>query len=79
MNPPFLLYIEGLIEPFFDFGSLTMLTLESCAGLEAAFPLLVGAAGKRKAKSALRLHTSATRHENTSDEFCRSWKPFCSH
>ena len=69
-------FIEGLIEPFFDFGSLTVLTLESCAGLEAAFPLLVGAVGKCKAKSALQLHTLAIRHENASHEFLQKLETF---
>ncbi|KAL9075648.1 MAG: hypothetical protein Q9161_001399 [Pseudevernia consocians] len=69
-------FIEGLIEPFFNFSSLTVLTLESCVGLEAAFPLLVGAVGKRKAKSALRLHTLAIRHENASHEFLQKLETF---
>ncbi len=70
-------FVGCLIEPFFDFGSLTVLTLESCAGLEAAFPLLVGGgAGRRKAKSALQLHTLAIRHENTSYDFLRNFEIF---
>lgn len=63
-------FATGLIEPILDFNSLSILTLESCACLKAAFPLLRGAAaGKRKAKSSLRLHTFAIRHENVNDEF----------
>ncbi len=73
----FLAFVGGLIEPFFDFGSLTVLKLESCAGLEAAFPLLVGGgAGRQKTKSALRLHTLAIRHENTSYDFSRNFEIF---
>ena len=63
-----LAFAGALIEPNIDFNSLSMLTLESCVGLKAAFPLLMGSgAGKRKAKSALRLHTLAIRHENASN------------
>ena len=73
----FLAYVGCLLEPFVDFSSLTMLTLESCAGLETAFPLLVEAvAGRRKAKSVLRLHTFAIRHENASDDFLHKLENF---
>lgn len=56
-------FVSGMVKPTVDFNSLSMLTLESCAGLEVALPWL------RKAKSALRLHTLAIRHENVSNEF----------
>lgn len=70
-------FANGLIEPVVDFNSLSILTLESCAGLKAAFPLLMGpGARRRKAKSALRLHTLAIRHENTSDGFLRELETF---
>ncbi|KAF6228965.1 hypothetical protein HO133_007077 [Letharia lupina] len=70
-------FAKGWIEPVNDFTSLSMLTLESCACVEAAFPLLMAVeAGRRKAKSALRLHTFAIRHENTSDEFLQGLESF---
>ena len=70
-------FAEGAIKPVVDFNSLSMLTLESCACLEEAFPLLTGSgAGRRKAKSALQLHTLAIRHENTADDFVRELEIF---
>ena len=70
-------FAQSLIEPVIDFKNLSKLTLESCVALEAAFPLLLGkAAGRRKAKSALRLHTLILRHENTTDEFSRELESF---
>ena len=66
-------FVSGMVEPTVDFNSLSMLTLESCVGLEVAFPWLMGTGGgSRKAKSALRLHTLAIRHENVSNEFLQS-------
>ena len=70
-------FVKGSIEPVFDFSSLSVLILESCAGLEAAFPLLMGAgAGRRKAKSGLRLHSLTIRHEDTSDIFSPELEAF---
>lgn len=70
-------FVKGSIEPVFDFNSLSVLILESCAGLEAAFPLLMGAgAGRRKARSGLRLHSLAIRHEDTSDPFAAAFETF---
>ena len=72
-----LAFVKGSIEPVFDFNSLSALVLESCAGLEAAFPLLMGAgAGRRKVKSGLRLHSLTIRHEDTSDEFLPELETF---
>ena len=76
-------FAQGLVEPLIDFGSLSVLTLESCIGLEAALPLLVGAGtAKRNAKGALRLHTLAIRMENVNvhsllalENFVLSLKP----
>lgn len=63
--------------PVIDFNSLGMLILESCAGLEAAFSLLIeSGAGRPKAKSKLRLHTFVIRHENTTDEFQQELETF---
>lgn len=65
-------FAHGLIGPEFDFASLSTLTLESCSGLDASLPLLMGARdSRRKKKSALGLHTLAIRHENISNEFLR--------
>ena len=65
-----LAFVNGSIKPVFDFNSLSVLVIESCAGLETAFPLLMGAAaGRRKVKSGLRLHSLTIRHEDNSDEF----------
>lgn len=65
------------VEPVIDFSSLGMLTLESCAGLAAAFPLLIGSgAGRLKARSKFRLHTLVIRHENTTDEFQQEFETF---
>ncbi|CAD6593210.1 MAG: hypothetical protein ASARMPREDX12_006936 [Alectoria sarmentosa] len=65
------------VEPIIDFSSLGMLTLESCVGLEATFPLLMGSgAGRPKAKSKLRLHTFAIRNENNTDEFSKELETF---
>ena len=70
-------FADGLSEPEFDFNCLGMLTLESCCGLEEAFPLLMGPKdGTRNAKSALGLHTLAIRHENAGDEFNRVFEKF---
>ena len=74
---------NGSMEPGFDFNNLSMLTLESCCLLEEAIPLLMGIRdGRRKVKSALRLHTLAIRHETTNynfsqvlEEFLLSLKP----
>ena len=72
-----LAFVKGSIEPVFDFNSLGVLILESCAGLEAAFPLLMGAgAGRRKARSGLRLHSLGIRHEDTSDSFLPAFETF---
>lgn len=69
--------LTASVEPVLDFSSLGTLTLESCAGLETAFPLLIGpGAGKAKAKSKLRLHTFVMRHENTTDEFQQEFEAF---
>ena len=63
-------FAAGLIVPEIDFSSLSVLRLESCCGLEAAFPLLLGAKdGRRKAKNALRLHTLAIRYEKANQRF----------
>lgn len=73
----FLAFVGALIEPDIDFNSLSMLTLESCACLEAALPFLTGAVtGKPKAKSSLRLHTLAIRHENASSRCLRKLETF---
>ena len=70
-------FVDGLFAPEFDFNSLRMLTLESCCGLEEAFPLLLGPKdGTRKAKSALGLHTLAIRHESTGLAFSRAFEKF---
>ena len=70
-------FVDGLIEPKFDFNCLGMLTLESCCGLEEALPLLLGPKdGTRKAKSALWLHTLAIRHESAGAEFTRVFENF---
>ena len=60
--------LTASVEPVLDFSSLGTLTLESCAGLRMAFPLLIGpGAGRAKVESKLRLHTFVMRHENTTD------------
>ena len=70
-------FAKGLVEPEIDFNCLSILTLESCENLEAAFPLLGGLGdGRRKTKSALGLHTLAIRHENTSDDFLQGLEDF---
>ena len=70
-------FVKGSIEPVFDFNSLSVLILESCAGLEAAFPLLMGAgAGRCKVKSGIRLHSFKIRHEDTSDDFLPKLETF---
>lgn len=70
-------FANGLIEPEFDFASLSRLTLESCSGLDASFPLLMGARdSRRKLKSALGLNTLAIRYENTSNGFLRGLEDF---
>ena len=70
-------FANGSIAPVIDFNSLSILKLESCACLEAAFPLLTGSgSGKRKVKSALRLHTLAIRHESTVNDFLRQLEIF---
>ena len=70
-------FADGLTAPELDFKSLGMLTLESCCGLEEAFPLLMGLKdGTRQAKSALGLHTLAIRHENAGNEFIGAFEKF---
>ena len=70
-------FADRSIAPEIDFDCLGMLTLESCCGLEEAFPLFLGPKdGTRKAKSTLGLHTLAIRHENASAEFCRVFEKF---
>lgn len=70
-------FANGLIEPEFDFSSLSRLTLESCSGLDASFPLLMGARdSRRKTKSALGLNTLAIRYENTSNGFLQGLEDF---
>lgn len=65
------------VEPVIDFSSLGMLTLESCVGLQATFPFLLGSgAGRPKSKSKLRLHTFVIRHENTTNEFAKELETF---
>ena len=74
-----LAFVKGSIEPVFDFNSLSVLILESCAGLEAAFALLMGGGagtGRRKAKSGLRLHSFTIRHEGTTGEFSPELETF---
>lgn len=70
-------FAKGFFEPVIDFKSLSVLILESCACLKAALPLLMGTGtGRPKAKSALRLHTLAIRHENMSNEISRELETF---
>ena len=70
-------FANGLIAPELDFNCLGMLTLESCCGLEKAFPLFLGPKnGARKGKSTLRLHTLAIRHESADTEFSRAFEKF---
>ena len=70
-------FVKGSFEPVIDFKSLSVLTLESCACLETALPLLLGTGtGRRKAKNALRLHTLAIRHETTRDVFVPELEAF---
>ena len=70
-------FADGLSKPEFDFNCLGMLTLESCCGLEEAFPLLLGPKdGTCKATSALGLHTLAIRHECAGAEFTRVFEKF---
>ena len=70
-------FAKGFFEPVIDFKGLSVLTLESCACLEAALPLLMGTGtGKRREKSALRLRTLAIRHENLSNECSRELRTF---
>ena len=70
-------FATGLIKPVIDFDSLSVLKIESCAGLEPALRTLTRpGAGSRKAKKALGLHTLEIRHENTCDEFMRRLETF---
>lgn len=70
-------FVSGMVKPTVDFNSLSMLTLESCAGLEVALPWLTGTGGDScKAKRALWLHTLAIRHENVSNEFLQGLEDF---
>ena len=70
-------FVSCFQQPIIVFENLSILTLESCCCLNLALPLLMGTgAGRRKAKSALRLHTLTIRHENTSNEHIRSLETF---
>lgn len=70
-------FTDGIVVPELDFSCLGMLTLESCCGLERAFPLFLGPKdGTRKGKSKLGLHTLAIRHESAGAEFSRAFEIF---
>ena len=62
---------SGQRNPAVDLSRLSMLTLESCVGLESAFFTLVDP-GKRM----MRLHTLAIRQDEVSDEFVDRLKDF---
>lgn len=68
---------KGPTQPNIDLAKLSVLTLESCVGLDEAFPLLAGpGSSQQETKSFLRLHTFILRHENVTQAFHHVLKDF---
>lgn len=69
--------VEDLDEPMIDFNNLGTLVLESCAGLDEALGLLMGAeVAPSETLGALRLHSFVIRHENATDDFMLELEAF---